>query len=183
MGGIQTIAANKKRSRGLIGEGRLPFALLSGSNHEDPPDLCVKTSDCPARPSNSRKVKMTRFALPSLCFLIGIPMLETVAVAEPPSDPETTSLFNGKDLTGWHVDVPHLDENPDAEGDIHRARRHARESRPTRRPSDHRREVRELSPRGRIPFRRPSPATAVCWSTHPRRERCTRCSPNRSRCR
>ena len=28
---------------------------------------------------------------------------------------EPTSLFNGKDLTGWHVDVPHLDENPDAE--------------------------------------------------------------------
>jgi hypothetical protein len=24
------------------------------------------------------------------------------------------SLFNGKDLTGWHVDVPHLDKNPDA---------------------------------------------------------------------
>ena len=22
------------------------------------------------------------------------------------------SLFNGKDLTGWHVDVPHLDKNP-----------------------------------------------------------------------
>lgn len=24
------------------------------------------------------------------------------------------SLFNGKDLTGWTVDVPHLDKNPDA---------------------------------------------------------------------
>ncbi len=30
------------------------------------------------------------------------------------SKPETTSLFNGKDLSGWHVDVPHLDKNPDA---------------------------------------------------------------------
>ncbi len=30
------------------------------------------------------------------------------------SDYSTTSLFNGKDLTGWHVDVPHLDKNPDA---------------------------------------------------------------------
>ena len=28
----------------------------------------------------------------------------------------TTSLFNGNDLTGWHADVPHLDENPDAKG-------------------------------------------------------------------
>ena len=30
------------------------------------------------------------------------------------SDSKTTSLFNGKDLSGWHVDVPHLDKNPDA---------------------------------------------------------------------
>lgn len=27
----------------------------------------------------------------------------------------TISLFNGKDLSGWHVDVPHQDGNPDAE--------------------------------------------------------------------
>ena len=27
---------------------------------------------------------------------------------------EATRLFNGNDLTGWHVDVPHLDKNPDA---------------------------------------------------------------------
>ena len=26
---------------------------------------------------------------------------------------EPASLFNGTDLTGWHVDVPDLDENPD----------------------------------------------------------------------
>jgi len=31
------------------------------------------------------------------------------------SDSKGISLFNGKDLTGWHVDVPHLDKNPDAE--------------------------------------------------------------------
>lgn len=28
--------------------------------------------------------------------------------------PKSLSLFNGKDLTGWHVDVPHLDKNPNA---------------------------------------------------------------------
>ena len=28
--------------------------------------------------------------------------------------PKAKSLFNGKDLTGWHPDVPHLDKNPDA---------------------------------------------------------------------
>ena len=34
------------------------------------------------------------------------------SAAEPPS----TELFNGKDLTGWHVDIPHLDQHPDAKG-------------------------------------------------------------------
>ena len=28
------------------------------------------------------------------------------------SGSKATSLFNGKDLSGWHVDVPHLDKNP-----------------------------------------------------------------------
>jgi hypothetical protein len=27
---------------------------------------------------------------------------------------EPVSLFNGKDLSGWHIDVPELDKNPDA---------------------------------------------------------------------
>ncbi|MDD3728425.1 MAG: DUF1080 domain-containing protein, partial [Dysgonamonadaceae bacterium] len=27
--------------------------------------------------------------------------------------PEAQSLFNGTDLTGWHIDVPALDNNPD----------------------------------------------------------------------
>ena len=30
-----------------------------------------------------------------------------------PSAPKTVSLFNGVDLTGWHVDVPAMDQNPD----------------------------------------------------------------------
>lgn len=29
------------------------------------------------------------------------------------SGPKTKSLFNGVDLTGWHVDVPAMDNNPD----------------------------------------------------------------------
>ncbi|MCA1760136.1 MAG: DUF1080 domain-containing protein [Bacteroidales bacterium] len=28
-------------------------------------------------------------------------------------EPKTTSLFNGTDLSGWHVDVPAMDNNPD----------------------------------------------------------------------
>jgi len=31
-----------------------------------------------------------------------------------PAEGKTSSLFNGKDLTGWHVDVPHRDDHPDA---------------------------------------------------------------------
>jgi hypothetical protein len=30
------------------------------------------------------------------------------------SSQETTSLFNGKDITGWHIDVPMMDSIPDA---------------------------------------------------------------------
>ncbi len=31
------------------------------------------------------------------------------------ADPKPKSLFNGKDLSGWHVDVPYQDDHPDAE--------------------------------------------------------------------
>ena len=31
-----------------------------------------------------------------------------------PTNAKSSSLFNGKDLTGWHVDVPQQDENPEA---------------------------------------------------------------------
>lgn len=34
---------------------------------------------------------------------------------EPVASEKTKSLFNGKDLTGWHVDVPKRDSNPDLE--------------------------------------------------------------------
>ncbi len=27
---------------------------------------------------------------------------------------QSKSLFNGKDLTGWHIDIPEMDKNPDA---------------------------------------------------------------------
>jgi hypothetical protein len=29
------------------------------------------------------------------------------------AEEETISLFNGEDLTGWHIDVPRMDNNPD----------------------------------------------------------------------
>lgn len=42
----------------------------------------------------------------SLCFIL---ILSVSCTGQ-----KTESLFNGKDLTGWHVDVPDMDNNPDA---------------------------------------------------------------------
>lgn len=52
---------------------------------------------------------MTR---PALLLLALITLLVTVETRG--ADAKPKSLFNGKDLSGWHVDVPHLDEHPDA---------------------------------------------------------------------
>src|SRR5680860_236122 len=45
-----------------------------------------------------------------LFLIIVVFILFSCSVA---NKPKTISLFNGVDLTGWHVDVPALDENPD----------------------------------------------------------------------
>lgn len=41
--------------------------------------------------------------------------LSTAIFADESSSNKETALFNGKDLTGWHVDVPAADENPKIE--------------------------------------------------------------------
>ena len=53
---------------------------------------------------------MTRIGLSTIVLLT----LSTLPVTRA-ADPKSTSLFNGKDLTGWHVDVPHRDDHPDTE--------------------------------------------------------------------
>ena len=40
-------------------------------------------------------------------------ILITVFSCTNSSEPKPVSLFNGVDLTGWHVDVPAIDQNPD----------------------------------------------------------------------
>ncbi len=54
---------------------------------------------------------MTRLTLPLLiliaCYTAGAP-------ARAQSEADSIRLFNGKDLSGWHVDVPSSDENPDS---------------------------------------------------------------------
>jgi hypothetical protein len=54
----------------------------------------------------------------NLVFILALIVLGSVfavqAVAQAPKKAESISLFNGKDLTGWHVDVPERDKIPDA---------------------------------------------------------------------
>jgi len=38
--------------------------------------------------------------------------LVTLAVLSCNTQPQSQSLFNGTDLTGWHVDVPDMDSDP-----------------------------------------------------------------------
>ena len=52
---------------------------------------------------------MIRFGYFTIAFVF-LCLTERMVAA----DPILKSLFNGKDLTGWHVDVPYLDEHSDA---------------------------------------------------------------------
>ena len=49
---------------------------------------------------------MKRLVISSIILFVVISFQNTRISAQ--------SLFNGKDLTGWHVDVPEMDKNPDA---------------------------------------------------------------------
>lgn len=42
-------------------------------------------------------------------FLLFIPLLLCACGAPPPEAPQSRSLFNGTDLSGWHADVPAMD--------------------------------------------------------------------------
>ena len=58
---------------------------------------------------------MTRFACLPITLFALVSLLETQSAETKPTS-KKVSLFHGKDLTGWHVDIPHLDEHPDAKG-------------------------------------------------------------------
>lgn len=56
------------------------------------------------------------FILPIFTFILISCQSESESPSEngmTESDTETMSLFNGEDLSGWHADVPAMDENPD----------------------------------------------------------------------
>jgi hypothetical protein len=44
---------------------------------------------------------------------LAVLMMATMYACVTPEPPKPVSLFNGVDLTGWHVDVPAMDQNPD----------------------------------------------------------------------
>ncbi|MEX0660319.1 MAG: DUF1080 domain-containing protein [Balneolaceae bacterium] len=46
--------------------------------------------------------------LPAIIFIV---VFATLFACQ--STPETISLFNGEDLSGWHMDVPEMDQSPD----------------------------------------------------------------------
>ena len=53
----------------------------------------------------------TRF----LMTLISMSLIFTVSCSSPtvsPAEAQSRSLFNGKDLNGWHVDIPKMDNDP-----------------------------------------------------------------------
>ncbi len=57
---------------------------------------------------------MTRFSLSLIILVTSFMILEAAHAKEPKADSKSKSLFNGKDLKGWHVDVPYHDKHPDA---------------------------------------------------------------------
>ncbi|TWT71089.1 3-keto-disaccharide hydrolase [Crateriforma conspicua] len=60
-----------------------------------------------------RRVIQSFAVYPFLLTTIGL-LLPTATLGDDPSATGTAKdLFNGKDLTGWHVDVPDADDNPD----------------------------------------------------------------------
>ena len=46
-------------------------------------------------------------------LILAIMMMATLFACVTPGPPKAVSLFNGVDLSGWHVDVPAMDQNPD----------------------------------------------------------------------
>lgn len=54
---------------------------------------------------------MTR--LVRVSFLAAILLVSLMMGCQNPQEPQSISLFNGADLTGWHADVPAMDGNPD----------------------------------------------------------------------
>ncbi len=50
----------------------------------------------------------------TVCLLATLPACNSEASEAGTAQPETIALFNGADLTGWHTDIPRVEEIPDA---------------------------------------------------------------------
>ncbi len=59
---------------------------------------------------------MSRVVMPAVVGMsVVVSCFTTSALAQTKQAPQSRSLLNGKDLTGWHVDVPALDKKPDGQ--------------------------------------------------------------------
>ncbi|HNR07284.1 MAG TPA: DUF1080 domain-containing protein [Saprospiraceae bacterium] len=47
-------------------------------------------------------------------FLLVLPLIYSCTASRGTTGKKSIPLFNGKDLTGWHIDVPEMDKNPNA---------------------------------------------------------------------
>ena len=60
---------------------------------------------------------MRHYIIVILAIFASFAILDNAWAAEPDKPtkgPASKGLFNGKNLEGWHIDIPHLDKNPDA---------------------------------------------------------------------
>ena len=46
--------------------------------------------------------------------IIAIVVILMVMLCRAETKPQSRSLFNGKDLSGWHIDIPKMDKDPNA---------------------------------------------------------------------
>jgi len=62
----------------------------------------------------ARRRNVQRMRICTLALCTAIALLGSIPSEADDTQVKPQSLFNGRDLSSWHVDVPHLDENPDA---------------------------------------------------------------------
>jgi hypothetical protein len=55
---------------------------------------------------------MKKFIVISIIAVVTVPLLSWKVLSPQPS---SKSLFNGKDLSGWHIDIPEMDKDPNTE--------------------------------------------------------------------
>lgn len=77
--------------------------------------LCDSTLAASARTGQSASIIMITKFTHFLSFVAVIGLISPAASQDSTKNPAVSPLFNGKDLTGWHADIPAADKNEDLE--------------------------------------------------------------------